>query len=117
MCRHPVSITIFGLSPTFLFYQVPYSYCPTTEARNAFRRFSGSNPERWDYKSAGIPAPLTEEDEERQREKKRRQREKKREKDRDKKAAEKELREQVCQYSIVNTVFNLPCLIGEKQKT
>ena len=98
-----VSITIFGLSPTFLFYQVPYSYCPTTEARNAFRRFSGSNPERWDYKSAGIPAPLTEEDEERQREKKRRQREKKREKDRDKKAAEKELREQVCQYSIVNT--------------
>ena len=90
-----VSITIFGLSPTFLFYQVPYSYCPTTEARNAFRRFSGSNPERWDYKSAGIPAPLTEEDEERQREKKRRQREKKREKDRDKKAAEKQLRDQV----------------------
>ena len=54
---------------------------------------------------AGIPAPLTEEDEERQREKKRRQREKKREKDRDKKAAEKELREQVCQYSIQYSIF------------
>ena len=101
MCRHPVSITIFGLSPTFLFYQVPYSYCPTTEARNAFRRFSGSNPERWDYKSAGIPAPLTEEDEERQREKKRRQRERKREKDKDKKAAERELREQACSYVFI----------------
>ena len=78
--------------------QVPYSYCPTTEARNAFRRFSGSNPERWDYKLAGIPAPLTEEDEERQREKKRKQREKKREKDREKKAAEKEVKEQVCMF-------------------
>jgi hypothetical protein len=73
--------------------KVPFSACLNTETRNAYRRFVATNPDRWDYKAAMIPPPLSEEEEQRQREKKRKQRDKKKEKEKEKKDQEKEVKE------------------------
>merc|ERR1711994_1143642 len=70
---------------TSVFIQVPFNLSKDREVRNSFRKFMGENPEKYDYKTAQIPAPLDkEEEEEREKkvaEKKKAQREKKKEKE------------------------------------
>ena len=39
--------------------RVPYVLAVDKETRNAFRRFMGENPERYDYSKSLIPSPLT----------------------------------------------------------
>lgn len=46
--------------------KVPYALCRGKEERDAFRRFMGENPERWDYNAAAVPSALTSEMEEEQ---------------------------------------------------
>lgn len=48
---------------------VPYSVSSDKAMRNMFRKFMADYPDKYDYKSAQIPAPLTEEMEKRQRQK------------------------------------------------
>ena len=46
----------------------PYDLSLNKDTRDEFRRYMALNMEKWDYKSANIPAPLTEEMERKQRE-------------------------------------------------
>ena len=75
---------------------MPFNLSKDREVRNSFRKFMGENPDKFDYKTAQIPAPLDkEEEEERERkasEKKRAQREKKREKEKALKGEEAKLK-------------------------
>ncbi|GMH35473.1 hypothetical protein BSKO_03341 [Bryopsis sp. KO-2023] len=41
--------------------KTPYQVAPTKATRNVFRRFMAQQPDKWDYKIAGVPSPLTEE--------------------------------------------------------
>lgn len=53
--------------------QTPYIVAPDKDTRNIFRKFMGENPDRYDYKKAQVPGPLTEEMESKQLEKKKAQ--------------------------------------------
>ncbi|XP_017890086.1 ankyrin repeat and zinc finger domain-containing protein 1-like [Ceratina calcarata] len=65
--------------------QTPYAAANDKETRNTFRRFMGSNPDKFNYSKSQIPGPLTDEIEQEELEKKRQQRKIKREKDKVKK--------------------------------
>ncbi|KXZ56307.1 hypothetical protein GPECTOR_1g270 [Gonium pectorale] len=41
--------------------RTPYALAADKHTRDAFRRFMGQHPDRWDYAAAGIPSALTEE--------------------------------------------------------
>lgn len=64
--------------------RVPYNLATDKDTRDAFRRFMGANPDRFDYVKAAIPSPLTQEMEkhriEKQAEKRKQQKEKLKEK-------------------------------------
>ncbi|XP_078481485.1 tRNA endonuclease ANKZF1-like [Ciona intestinalis] len=49
---------------------LPYCLCPNKEARNTFRRFRSKHPDKFDYKSAQIPSPLSDVAEEEMKKKK-----------------------------------------------
>ena len=90
------TLLLHGADPTVKDKQkkVPFVMAESKDTRNTFRKFIGEQPERYDYKTAQIPAPLSKEDEEekqkKQAEKKRAQRQAKREKEKLVKAEEKQ---------------------------
>eukprot|EP00116_Pleurobrachia_bachei_P005588 sb/3465850/ len=71
--------------------KTPYEVATSKEVRDEFRRFWGRNPDKWDYRSAKIPTPLTLEMEEEQtrkkQDKRKAQRAAKAKKDKERKAA------------------------------
>lgn len=73
--------------------KVPYSICADKSTRNAFRRFMADNPDTYDYKTACVPGPLTDEVEKEQKqkrnEKKKNQKAQKKEKQKDVNAEKK----------------------------
>jgi len=75
--------------------KVPYMLATEKDTRNIFRKFSGEYPERYDYKTAQIPPPLSKEAEEEKaakvNEKKKAQRLIKREKEKLKKAEDQKV--------------------------
>uniref|UniRef100_A0A6U2FIA4 Vms1-associating treble clef domain-containing protein n=1 Tax=Hemiselmis andersenii TaxID=464988 RepID=A0A6U2FIA4_HEMAN len=77
--------------------KVPYVLCRGKEERDSFRRFMGSNPERWDYREAAVPSGLTGEMEEEQQrkaeEKKEKEKARRKEQERRKKEAERKRKE------------------------
>uniref|UniRef100_H2ZNI1 VLRF1 domain-containing protein n=1 Tax=Ciona savignyi TaxID=51511 RepID=H2ZNI1_CIOSA len=80
-----------GADPTIRNFTsfLPYCLCPNKEARNTFRRFRSKCPDKYDYKLAQIPSPLSEAAEEELRrkklEKKKMQRTERKTKDQEKK--------------------------------
>lgn len=70
----------------------PYMLSNDREMRDIYRRFMADNPDKFDYKSAQIPSPLTEEMIAERLEKKKEKQKLKREKYKEKKAAEREKR-------------------------
>lgn len=46
--------------------QTPYIVAPDKDTRNVFRKYMGENPDRYDYKKAQVPGPLSEEIESKQ---------------------------------------------------
>jgi len=46
--------------------KVPYALSRGKEERDAFRRYMGEHPQRWDYNAAAVPSALTSEMEEEQ---------------------------------------------------
>ena len=79
--------------------KVPFMVAETKDTRNMFRKFMGEFPDRYDYKTAQIPAPASKEEEEeklrRQKEKKKAQRAAKQEKEKQAKAEEKQRKAEV----------------------
>lgn len=73
--------------------KVPYMMAETKDTRNIFRKFMGEFPDKYDYKTAMIPPPLSQEEEAekqaKQNEKKKAQRQAKKEKEKLVKAEEK----------------------------
>lgn len=47
--------------------RVPYQLCKDKEGRDEFRRAMARDPDRWDWKAAQVPSPLTDEMEAKQR--------------------------------------------------
>ena len=78
--------------------KVAYTLAETKDTRNIFRKFMGEFPEKYDYKSAMIPAPLSKEEEDqklaKQKDKKKAQRDAKREKDKKVKEVEKKVKQE-----------------------
>jgi len=78
--------------------KVAYTLAETKDTRNIFRKFMGEFPEKYDYKSAMIPAPLSKEEEEqkqaKQKDKKKAQRDAKREKEKKVKEVEKKVKQE-----------------------
>jgi len=78
--------------------KVPYMLAFDKETRNVFRKFLGEFPDRYDYKSAQIPPPLSKEAEEEKaakvNEKKKAQRQAKREKEKLQKAEDQKLKQE-----------------------
>ena len=76
--------------------KVPFMFAAEKETRNVFRKFMGEFPDKYDYKSAQVPPPLSKEAEEEKaakvNEKKKAQRSAKREKDKLKKNEDQKLR-------------------------
>ncbi|KAJ3286955.1 hypothetical protein HK104_008804 [Borealophlyctis nickersoniae] len=58
----------------------PYDVASTKEVRDEFRRFVARSPDKWNYKEANIPGPLTAEMEAKQKEKEKEKKEKEKEK-------------------------------------
>lgn len=76
--------------------KVPFNYTVDKETRNEFRKFQGKYPDKYDYKSAQIPPPLSVEAEEekskKKNEKKKAQRLVKKEKDKETKEEESRIK-------------------------
>jgi len=76
--------------------KVPFMFAAEKETRNVFRKFMGEFPDKYDYKSAQVPPPLSKEAEEEKaakvNEKKKAQRSAKREKDKLKKNEDQKLK-------------------------
>nr|XP_046259765.1 ankyrin repeat and zinc finger domain-containing protein 1 isoform X2 [Scatophagus argus] len=53
--------------------QTPYVVAPDKDTRNVFRKYMGENPDKYDYRKAQVPGPLTAEIESKQLEKKKAQ--------------------------------------------
>ena len=89
------TLMLHGADPTVRDKQkkVPYMMAETKDTRNTFRKFMGEFPEKYDYKNAMIPPPLSQEEEAekqaKQNEKKKAQRQAKKEKEKIVKAQEK----------------------------
>jgi len=64
---------------------LPYSLCPSKSSRSVFIKFRGDFPDKYNYKLAEIPLPLSPEAEERQANKKREKRAARKKKEREKK--------------------------------
>ena len=79
--------------------KVPYMMAVTKDTRNIFRKFMGDYPNKYDYKSAMIPPPLSKEEEDekqsKQSEKKKAQRQAKKEKEKLVKAEDKKRKEEM----------------------
>ncbi|XP_023329835.1 ankyrin repeat and zinc finger domain-containing protein 1 isoform X2 [Eurytemora carolleeae] len=71
--------------------RVPYTLAQDKETRNIFRKFQGNFPNRYDWKGAQVPPPLTQQEEE---EKERKQSEKKKAKRLEKKEKDKLVKEE-----------------------
>jgi len=78
--------------------KVPYMLASEKDTRNVFRKFMGEFPDKYDYKSAQVPAPLSKEAEEEKaakvNEKKKAQRMAKREKEKQQKSEEQKLKKE-----------------------
>lgn len=78
--------------------RAPYLVAADKESRNAFRRFMGQYPERYDYGKACIPSPLTDELERQKQdkldEKRKRQRQLRKERKKEEKLHEAKLHEE-----------------------
>ena len=78
--------------------KVPYNLAETKDTRNMFRKFMGEFPDKYDFKTAMIPAPLSREEEAerqaKQNDKKKAQRQAKREKEKLVKAEQKKVKEE-----------------------
>ena len=78
--------------------KVPYMLASDKETRNVFRKFMGEFPDKYDYKSAQVPPPLSKEAEEEKatkvNEKKKAQRLAKREKEKQQKSEEQRLKKE-----------------------
>jgi len=78
--------------------KVPYTFANDKETRNVFRKFMGEYPDKYDYKTAQIPPPMSKEAEEEKaakvNEKKKAQRQAKREKEKLAKAEESKLKKE-----------------------
>ena len=89
------TLMLHGADPTVRDKQkkVPYMMAETKDTRNIFRKFMGQFPDKYDYKTAMIPPPLSQEEEAekqaKQNEKKKAQRQAKKEKVKLVKAEEK----------------------------
>ncbi|KAI8826907.1 uncharacterized protein EV422DRAFT_16843 [Fimicolochytrium jonesii] len=68
----------------------PYDAASSKETRDAFRRHMAKEPERWDWKEAHVPGPLTPEMEQQQKEKEKEKKKKAKEKQKAYNAAKKE---------------------------
>ena len=94
------TLMLHGADPTVRdkLKKVPYMLAETKDTRNVFRKFAGEFPEKYDYKTAMIPPPLSKEEEDakqaKQLEKKKAQRQAKREKEKVVKAEEKKVKEE-----------------------
>lgn len=69
--------------------KVPYQVTACKESREAFRRFMGTYPDRFDYTKALIPSPLTDEIERQRQEKLAEKRKQQKKQQKAKKAAER----------------------------
>merc|ERR1719431_1723024 len=78
--------------------KVPFTFATEKETRNVFRKFMGEFPDKYDYKSAQVPAPLSKEAEEEKaakvNEKKKAQRMAKKEKEKLQKSEEQKLKKE-----------------------
>lgn len=74
--------------------RVPYYLCPSQRARDAFRRWRGSNEEDWDWHAAQVPDAITEETDQKRKEKEKEKRKKQKEKQKVAKARSKEEEEE-----------------------
>merc|ERR1719245_2735682 len=89
------TLLVHGADPSIKDKQkkVPFMVAETKDTRNMFRKFMGEFPDRYDYKTAMIPPPLSQEEEAekqaKQNEKKKAQRQAKKEKEKIVKAQEK----------------------------
>ncbi|RVE58082.1 hypothetical protein OJAV_G00205640 [Oryzias javanicus] len=78
--------------------QTPYIVSPDKDTRNVFRKYMGENPDKYDYRKAQVPGPLTAETESKKAEKKKAQKAQKKQREKEQKeralAAERRLAEQ-----------------------
>lgn len=74
--------------------RVPYYLCCSQKARDAFRRWRGSNEEEWDWQAAQVPEGITDETDQKRREKEKDKRRKQKEKQKVAKVKAKEEEEE-----------------------
>ncbi|KAM4558897.1 tRNA endonuclease ANKZF1 isoform 2-T3 [Odontesthes bonariensis] len=69
--------------------QTPYIVAPDKDTRNVFRKYMDENPEKYDYRKAQVPGPLTAEIESKKMEKKKAQRAQKKQREKEQKEEKK----------------------------
>ncbi|XP_024142335.1 ankyrin repeat and zinc finger domain-containing protein 1 [Oryzias melastigma] len=69
--------------------QTPYIVCPDKDTRNVFRKYMGENPDKYDYRKAQVPGPLTAETESKKAEKKKAQKAQKKQREKEQKEVRK----------------------------
>uniref|UniRef100_A0A8C7XHF6 tRNA endonuclease ANKZF1 n=1 Tax=Oryzias sinensis TaxID=183150 RepID=A0A8C7XHF6_9TELE len=69
--------------------QTPYIVSPDKDTRNVFRKYMGENPDKYDYRKAQVPGPLTAETESKKAEKKRAQKAQKKQREKEQKEVKK----------------------------
>lgn len=74
--------------------RVPYYLCATPQAREAFRKWRGSNEDAWDWASAQVPEGITDETEQRKKDKEKEKKKRQKEKQKANKLKEKEEEEE-----------------------
>ena len=74
--------------------RVPYYLCTTWQAREAFRKWRGSNEDAWDWTSAQVPEGITDETEQRKKDKDKEKKKRQKEKQKVNKAKAKEEEEE-----------------------
>ncbi|XP_023806555.1 ankyrin repeat and zinc finger domain-containing protein 1 isoform X2 [Oryzias latipes] len=69
--------------------QTPYIVSPDKDTRNFFRKYMGENPDKYDYRKAQVPGPLTAETESKKAEKKKAQKAQKKQREKEQKEVKK----------------------------
>uniref|UniRef100_A0A3P9LLG1 tRNA endonuclease ANKZF1 n=1 Tax=Oryzias latipes TaxID=8090 RepID=A0A3P9LLG1_ORYLA len=69
--------------------QTPYIVSPDKDTRNVFRKYMGENPDKYDYRKAQVPGPLTAETESKKAEKKKAQKAQKKQREKEQKEVKK----------------------------
>ncbi|KAF6726728.1 Ankyrin repeat and zinc finger domain-containing protein 1 [Oryzias melastigma] len=69
--------------------QTPYIVSPDKDTRNVFRKYMGENPDKYDYRKAQVPGPLTAETESKKAEKKKAQKAQKKQREKEQKEVRK----------------------------